>query len=274
MSLPTRAPVGPSRIPLVCLGLLLLACISSGQLVQLSGLSTQPDFDEKRLRAGGVAVFGFEGEVEGVDAVTRDKLEYPLFAALHTWHPELPLTGAKTVRATLEQHGANTNVQAMLATDRISELPFSLLRQAARGRRLLVSAQLKSNEVIQTSASSDDEYEYCTTRAIAVRYRVLDLAAQRSLWQGVIRQSDQDCSTNPRSNGAAKASGVGGFFAAMLSDALSDAATSAVFGTYPQPPSLFAVAAAAATDFASVLPGAAEPKTSSSRPHPAARGAR
>lgn len=190
---------------------LLLACVASGQAVRLSGLRTTPGLDGARFRTGGVAVLGFVGPLEGVGVASRDQLDYPIYRALRDLHPTWPLVGAKTVRASLVQSVDVDQVETLLAESRSGELPYDLLLSASRGKALLTVATLAANQVIKTEAEADDEITYCTTRAVAVRYRIFDLERRTVAWDGVISQDGQRCNTNSRSNSSSNADGAGGF---------------------------------------------------------------
>jgi hypothetical protein len=239
---------------LVLLLLLLAGCAVSGQMVDLSEVTVREGFDERALK-GGVAILGFHFAATDLPAGDRDQLDYPLFQALQAHLPQVSVTGAKTVRARLADAGVHDLATAAFVSGRLHELPYAQLRERLAPRRLLLWAHLESHVVVKTDASDDDSVAYCSTRAIRVRYRLVDMAAQAPLWEGVVARQDQDCRSNPRSNTrGAKGRGI---LAAALVDVLTDTLTDSVFGTYPEPPSLGALAAQASRDLASQLPGAA-----------------
>jgi hypothetical protein len=234
------------------------ACMVAPIPPQLSDMIVEPGLDEAALNHGGVAILGFEGLPANTSDAQRDLLDYPLYAALKAYHPQLPLTGAKTTRAYLRKASIDERVHYLIASERLRELPFEELRVALPGRRWLLSAGVKDDAVDRAHVASDDYDQYCVQRGLRIRYRLVNLASEQLAFQVDVRRSDETCNRNPRSHEARDAR-KGGILGGLLVDLIVDGLTNAMFGTYPGAPELVPLATRAAVDMASVLPGARLP---------------
>jgi hypothetical protein len=237
-----------------CVVVILLGCAASGYVIQLADLVQLPGFDAKALAQGGVAIFGFESAVPSGEPTFDDRLDYPLYLALRRFHPRLRLVGAKTTRSALRGAGVHDSIGYLLASGRTAELPYDTMRRTVPSRFVL-SAQLVSDEIDTDHSSSRSRDTYCTTRGIRIRYRILDLAREQVAYQAVVRRNDEDCNTNTRSNATRNARGKE-IVGALLVDLLFQTMSDAISGTYPAPSALPTLAAEAANDLASSLPGA------------------
>lgn len=221
--------------------LLLLGCAASGVVVDVADLTRAPDFDEKALKSGGLAVLGFVGELPDMHE-SHEQLSNELAYTLSLWLPDVPITRRGT------QSGPAVELaRERLAAGSLTDFPFDALRELTHGTRYLVAAELRSNEVIHTEAESSDEDTYCTTRAIRVRYRLLDLAQKRAAFQGIVSQRSQDCNENSRGDSD------------TLAAALVNIVVSVMQRTYPDAPKSVRLVRKASRDFASLLPGSKEP---------------
>jgi hypothetical protein len=233
---------------------LLLGCVGSGYVVDVADLTQAPDLDATALETGGLAVLGFVGELPDMHE-SHAKLSGELAHALALWLPNVPLEKPSSM------HGPVFDVaRERLSAGSLSDFPFAGLRELTDGKRFLVVAELRSNEVIHTEAESDDEDTYCTTRALRVRYRLIDLEQRRVAFQGVVGRRDKDCNEKPRSKSD-------NFLAAAIVDTLMGA----LLERYPAAPNSLWLVRKAARDFASLLPGAREPAEGAVVAKPAAR---